>query len=69
MKKLFGLLAVTISCKFSFSQKQIIIVPYPNDVKMGKGYFELSSATKIIYGKGTEKLASYFKEQVTNLTG
>ena len=69
MKKLFVLLAVTISCKFSFSQKQINIVPYPNDVKMGKGYFELSSATKIIYGKGTEKLASYFKEQVTNLTG
>ena len=69
MKKLFGLLAVTISCKFSFSQKQINIVPYPNDVKMGKGYFELSSATKIIYGKGTEKLASYFKEQVINLTG
>ena len=69
MKKLFVLLAVTISCKFSFSQKQINIVPYPNDVKMGKGYFELSSATKIIYGKGTEKLASYFKDQVTNLTG
>ena len=69
MKKLFGLLAVTISCKFSFSQNQINIVPYPNDVKMGKGYFQLSSATKIIYGKGTEKLASYFKEQVINLTG
>ena len=69
MKKLFGLLAVTISCKFSFSQKQINVIPYPNNVVMVKGYFELSSATKIIYGKGTEKLAGYLKEQVTNLTG
>ena len=69
MIKLFCLLAITICCKFSFAQTQINVVPYPNGVIMDKGYFELSAATNIIYGKGTEKLVKYFTGQVKNLTG
>ncbi len=69
MIKLICLLAITLICKFSYAQDGINVVPYPNDVKMGKGYFELSSATNIIYGKGTEKLAKYFNEQIKILTG
>lgn len=69
MIKLFCLLAITIGCKFSFAQNKINVVPYPNDVIMGKGYFELSSETNIVYGTGTEKLVKYFTEQLKNLTG
>ncbi len=69
MIKLFCLVAATLSCKFSYSQNQINVVPYPNDVTIGKGYFELSSATNIIYSKGTEKLVKYFNEQLKILTG
>ena len=69
MIKLFCLLAITICCKFSFAQTQINVVPYPNGVILDKGYFELSAATNIIYGKGTEKLVKYFTAQVKNLTG
>ena len=48
---------------------QINVVPYPNEVKIEKGSFELSAATNIIYNEGTAKLANYFKEQVKFLTG
>ena len=69
MIKIIFFLVIILSCKFSFAQDQINVVPYPNVVTMGKGYFELSSATNIIYSKGTEKLAKYFNEQVKILTG
>ncbi|MBC7629472.1 beta-N-acetylhexosaminidase, partial [Ferruginibacter sp.] len=69
MKKLFCILAFFIISIISFAQNQINIVPYPNDVKLGKGNFELTSATNIVYGKGAEKLANYFKDQVKNVTG
>ncbi|MBC7508209.1 MAG: beta-N-acetylhexosaminidase, partial [Ferruginibacter sp.] len=56
-------------CAFSFAQNQVNVVPYPNNVKLDKGSFELSAITNINYGKGTEKLVKYFIAQVKNLTG
>ena len=69
MIKIVGLLAVPLSCTFCFAQNQINVVPYPNEVIMGNGYFKLSAETDIVYDKGTTKLATYFKDQVKNITG
>ena len=66
MKKIFFFILMIINVKII---AQINVVPYPNEVKIKKGSFELSSATNIIYNEGTAKLANYFKEQVKSLTG
>ncbi len=66
MKKLLIFILILINFKIF---AQINVVPYPQEVSMSKGAFELSSATNIIYNEGTAKLANYFKEQVKNLTG
>ena len=69
MNKLIWIFAVTISCKICIAQKQINVVPYPNQVTIGNGNFVFSSSTNIVYAKGTEKIAVYLKDQVKNLTG
>lgn len=69
MLKMVSIVTIIFCCKICFAQNKINVVPYPNDVKIGKGYFKLSSETKIIYGKATEKLAKYFSDQVKILTG
>ena len=66
MKKIFLFILMIINLKII---AQINVVPYPNEVKIEKGFFELSSVTNIIYNEGTAKLANYFKEQVKSLTG
>ena len=66
---MIGILVLTLFSTISYGQNVINVVPYPNEVKIEKGSFELSSATNIIYNEGTVKLANYFKEQVKTLTG
>ena len=69
MIRIICIIVLNLSCKICFAQNQINVVPYPNNVKMGKGYFKVSASTNIIYNRETEKLAKYFNEQVKNLTG
>ena len=69
MKKVFSLLGVNFCMMVTFAQIPIHVVPYPNEVVIGNGSFELSSATNIVYNKNTSKLATYFKDQIKTLTG
>ncbi len=69
MNKLIWIFALTTSCKICIAQKQINVAPYPNEVSIGKGNFIFSSATRIVYIKGTEKISVYLKEQIKSLTG
>ena len=48
---------------------QLNMVPYPQEVIMGKGKFTLTSTTKIVFVNSNENLAKYLKEQILNLTG
>ncbi len=69
MKKIFSLSVISFCWMITLAQNSINVVPYPNEVTMGNGNFELSSATKIIYKQGASKLASYLKDQIKTLTG
>ena len=69
MKNLFVFLFLSVGWIGSFAQNNIDVVPYPNEVTMGKGYFSMSENTNILYTEGNAKLANYLMEQIKNLTG
>ena len=69
MKKLCLVIAMGFYYSVSLAQQQLNLVPYPNEVTVGIGNFQLNVDTKIICDKRTNKLATYLKEQIENLTG
>ena len=58
MKKIMGSLILILCGTITHGQNDINVVPYPNEVKIENSFFELSSATNIIYDEGTAKLAN-----------
>ena len=66
MKKIFFFILMIINLKII---AQINVVPYPQEVVIGKGKFTLTSTTKIVFVNSNENLAKYLKEQILNLTG
>lgn len=53
---------------FGFSQNQLPLIPYPNSVKLGKGFFVITKET-VIQADEKSFEANYFKAQIKEITG
>ena len=57
------------SSVFAKGDPVLSIIPFPADVKLSGGSFEISAKTKIIFTDETKALADYLKERMSSETG